>query len=442
MTRILLVTVGGSPEPILAAVAAHQPDEVIFLCSAPPCEAPSLPQVIGAGTPCSHTRPDGTSEQRPNLVTQLGLAGFRPDLQIVELPDPDDLQDCHRRILQCCQALSQRFSRLELCGDYSGGTKTMSAALAMALVDQGAGLSLVAGQRSNLIRIGRSEGIRAMPVATLQASRMLKSQLPLLLRSHFYDRALSALRELKASAPDGLDPVAQEAVQQLETCLPVLMLWDRFRWREALERADDTVLPEVFPALIDWWQRVVEAREWLDHTEPLVPLTGYELVQDLLLNAERRGRRGWYDDAVARLYRALELLAQTYIQLEKGISHQSFWNDEQVQRDRVEWNVNRGVSGLYWWLRQKEAPTGLGGAAGRQWFQLRDLLEARNQSLLGHGLQPVAESEWQALQSRVTNLVTQALEEVGCEQGSPPHQLPGEDLLRIPAVQQFLSPDS
>jgi hypothetical protein len=37
---------------------------------------------------------------------------------------------------------------------------------------------------------------------------------------------------------------------------------------------------------------------------------GYEIVEDLLLNAERRAMQDRYDDAVGRLYRALELLVQ------------------------------------------------------------------------------------------------------------------------------------
>lgn len=438
MTRVLLVTVGGSPDPILAAVATHQPDELIFLCSGSPCEAPSVNQVLGEGRPCSHSGPDGLQESRPNLVSQLGLADFRPDLQLVELPDPDDLVDCHRRIQSCCQELRQRFSRLELCGDYSGGTKTMSAALAMVLVDQGAGISLVAGQRRNLIRIDTSYGSRSVAVGPLRAMRLLQEQLPLLLRSHFYDRAAVPLRELLTLNHDSLDSSNLEAIQQLQECLPVLMLWDRFRWEEALEQAPQTILPEQFPALIEWWQRVVESRRWLDNEQPSVAVTGYELVQDLLLNAERRGRRGWYDDAVARLYRALELLAQTYIQLEKGYDHRTFWDNPQIQRDCRQWNVKRGVGGLYWWLRQAEGGTGLGGAAGSQWFHLRELLDTRNQSLLGHGLRPVQEGEWQALQQRVTNLVSRALSEVGCTQGAPPHQLPGASLLELPAVQLLL----
>jgi len=44
MTRILLVSVGGTPDPIHHAVASHQLDRVVFVVSAPTCQAPSLNQ--------------------------------------------------------------------------------------------------------------------------------------------------------------------------------------------------------------------------------------------------------------------------------------------------------------------------------------------------------------------------------------------------------------
>lgn len=439
MTRVLLVTVGGSPEPIVQAYRAHRPDELIFICSGPPCEAPSLEQVIGKGTPCLHQGTDGHQEQRPNLVTQLGLQGFRPDLQILALPDPDDLADIHRRLKAFCLQLDQRFSQLDLIGDYSGGTKSMSAALAMVLVDKGAALSLVDGKRSNLVRIERSEGIRAVGSAPLRLQRLLEEQLPLLLGDHFYDRAAQMLREWRALNQQGLAHTTLQAIDELECCLDVLMLWDRFCWEEALEQSRACNLGRDCPELMDWWQRVVVAHQLLENQPPQCAVTGYELVQDLLLNAERRGRRGWYDDAVARLYRSLELLAQTYIQLEKGVDHRGFWDDEQIRRDCREWSIRKGVNGLYWWLRRTEGDVGLGGSAGRQWYQLRDLLNARNDSLLGHGLQPVRQADWQSLQQRVSNLVSAVLQEVGCQQGALPQQLPGAALLKLPAAHLLIS---
>jgi CRISPR-associated protein (TIGR02710 family) len=439
MTRVLLVTVGGSPEPILQACRAHQPDEVIFICSAPPCRAPSLGQVLGDGTPCLHVDGDGRQEHRPNLVRQLELQDFQPALQIVALPDPDDLAAIHRQLHSFCRSLAERFSRLEIIGDYSGGTKSMSAALAMVLVEQGAALSLVAGERTNLVRIERSAGTRPVGIAVLQLQRLLQDQLPLLLADHFYDRAGQLLRQWRVLHQESLDAGSLEAISELETSLSVLMLWDRFCWEAALDHSWECQLSRQHPELIAWWKRVVAARQWLEQDDPQAGVTGYELVQDLLLNAERRGRRGWFDDAVARLYRALELLAQTYIQLEKGYNHRSFWDDEQIRRDCNDWSIRRGVNGLYWWLRQTEGAEGLGALAARQWIQLRELLNARNDSLLGHGLLPVRQADWQSLQQRVTNLVTSALQEAGCQQGPLPCQLPGPALLDLPAAQHFLS---
>ena len=438
MTRVLLVTVGGSPEPILKTAEIHQPDELIFICSAPPCPAPSLDQVIGPGTPCLHVDADGIDHWRPNLVHQLGLTDFHADHQIIALADPDDLVAIHQQVQRVCFELKERFSQLELIGDYSGGTKSMSAALAMVLVDQEAAIHLVTGSRSNLVRLDRSDGSRPIAIGPLKASRLLNDQWPQLLASHFYDRAAHSLRELRLMHQPSLDPSSLDAIQQLEEGLAVLMLWDQFHWQDALERATSSHVLNEFPELLSWWQRVDAARALLCKEPSEVAATGYELVQDLLLNADRRGRRGWYDDAVARLYRALELLAQTYIQLELGIDHQSFWDDDQVQRDCQQWKIRRGVGGLYYWLRQTEGATGLGGAAGRQWFQLRDLLDARNHSLLSHGLKPIRQADWQALQGRVNNLVTRALQEAGCQQGAPPHQLPADLILDLPQTRLLL----
>jgi CRISPR-associated protein (TIGR02710 family) len=363
-------------------------------------------------------------------------------LQLVLIPDPDDLADAHRRIHVVCDGLRERFSRLELFGDYSGGTKAMSAALAMALVDQNAGLSLVAGNRSNLIRIDRSRGVRAMAVSDIRMRRLLQEQLPPLLERHLYDQASLLLGEVRQLHAENLDADSLDALTEFQSCLAVLMRWDRFEWSEALQSGVTTCMPEGFGALFAWWQRVDSAQALLFGEAPLVACTGYELVQDLILNADRRGRRGWYDDAVARLYRALELLAQTYIQLELQYNHLDFWEHPDIQRDSAEWRLRRGISGLYRWLRYREGDTGLGGAAARQWAVFKDLLETRNRSLLGHGLQPVLQRDWQSLQARVNDLVSSALQEAGCTQGPTPEQLPGTQLLHLPAAAILLGSSS
>lgn len=440
MTRVLIVTVGGSPDPILKAVELHQPDEVIFACSAPPCERPSLDQVVGEGTPCRHLV-DGQPELRPNLVSQLGLKGFRDDLQLIHLPEPDDLSDCLHRLQGFVQGLHQRFSRLELFGDFTGGTKSMSAALAFALLDQKATVSVVSGRRDNLVRIEKSDGLRILDPLPIITRRLLSDRLPPLLEAHFYERARSMLIDLQRDHSTRFLPTQHEALQGLIAQLEVLSLWDKFSWRVALDRAEAIHFANEWPDLWQWWIRVEAAMHWVDpETDPGLAITGYELVQDLLLNAERRGRRGWFDDAVARLYRASELLAQTYITLELRVDGIADWTASSIKlQSGVQINCG-GVLALYRSLRTFEAPTGLGGIYARQSHELRQLFNARNASLLGHGLQPITEDRWQALQARIANLLTTTLQELHIQQGASPCQLPGTRWLQQPLVTALFNP--
>jgi len=438
MARVLIVTVGGSPEPILRAVQLHQPDEVIFACSAPPCPTPSLDQVIGSGTPCRHTH-DGQVEWRPNLVTQLGLHNFRPDLQIIELPDPDDLQGCLIQLRGFLQSLQHRFSQLHLSGDFTGGTKSMSAALAFALLEHNATLSVVSGPRDNLVRIDRSEGLRIIDPIPFLAHRLLQERLPALLEAHLYGRAAGLLRDFLRDQADRLKAGQTQALTQLVQQLDVLTLWDRFQWREAIDLADTCGFAQLWPDLHAWWLRVDAATEWDSDQPAAVEITGYELVQDLLLNAERRGRRGWYDDAVARLYRATELLAQTYLRLECRFTDPPDWTQSSLQLLTGELVPNTGVRRLYRWLQDRESPDGLGGLYGRQWREFNRLFTARNQSLLGHGLTPMDQASWQSLQNRISNLLVQMLDELGISQGPEPCQLPAQQLLSLPALSSLIN---
>jgi CRISPR-associated protein (TIGR02710 family) len=430
LTRVLLVTVGGSPEPILKAVELHRPEEVIFACSAPPCPTPSIEQVIGEGTPCEH-RIDDRKEYRPNLVTQLNLEGFRPDLQLIELPDPDDLNDCLLRLRAFVESLSARFNQLELCGDFTGGTKSMSTALAFTLFDQQATLSVVSGRRDNLVRIEKSEGLWIVDPIPLLAQRLIEERLPPLLEAHYYERARSLVLDFQREQAQRLSPSQQKALGGLDEQLQVLVLWDRFLWRDALEAAKACRFDQLWSELYACWLRVEAAIDWDPADDPAVAITGYELVQDLLLNAERRGRRGWYDDAVARLYRATELLAQTYIRLELRLA---------TPPDTT------GVMGLYRWLQDYEAirgkgkaERGLGSIYAKHWRELKRLFDARNRSLLGHGLRPIDQPTWQSLQDRVTNLLSIMLRDLEIEQGPPPSQLPGLALLRQPLLHNLLN---
>jgi hypothetical protein len=82
MLKILLITVGGSHQPIVTAISSLNPDRVIFLCSDGPKGSKS--QVIGEGKPCEVRRGTEVIDKLPNIPTQVGLGDrFQQDRDLV-----------------------------------------------------------------------------------------------------------------------------------------------------------------------------------------------------------------------------------------------------------------------------------------------------------------------------------------------------------------------
>jgi CRISPR-associated protein (TIGR02710 family) len=445
MNCLLLVTVGGSPDPVIFAVQALRreqaaiPVEVVFICSVDPCPKPSLEQVIGDGFPCMHFLPDGSQQAGANLLRQLEITDFVPEQHLVGIPDPDDLADAYQRIRDHIQKLRRNGFRGRIRGDYTGGTKSMSAALAMACVQLGIDIGVVNGPRTNLEKVDQSESTRLMDIAPLHATHQLESQLKPILSMHNYGEAAQLLWQYLQNHGRRISAETSEDAEELLSIVEVQETWDRFQWQEALERAKQLSLAAQAPELVAWWQRVVMARACMDGQAPGGEMTGYELVQDLLLSAERCGRRAHYDDAVARLYRALELLAQTYITLELKITPESNWEkDRCTLLDGTQLKVaGAGITALYKWLEEYEPEQGLGRIFRRRKHQFYELLRARNRSLLAHGFSPLSQRSWTALQADVTYFVDQILKQPGFQQGAPPCQLLGSGLLKLPAAQRL-----
>lgn len=154
--KTLLITVGGSFQPIVTSINSLQPDRIIFIAS--DGDKGSKTQVIGEGTPCEVRRGAEVIDRLPNIPTQVGIQDkFRPDQDLILIPNPDDLSECYRLITQCIRNL-QETTEDTIMADYTGGTKTLSASLVLAAVDAGIELYLtMAGTRDNLIKVERGE---------------------------------------------------------------------------------------------------------------------------------------------------------------------------------------------------------------------------------------------------------------------------------------------
>lgn len=409
-STILVVTVGGASAPIVSAIQAHQPEFVAFIGSKDQVGKPqsgSYMTVDGSGEPC-----DVRDEQKcpsckarivkrqskPSIVSQAGLSPER--YQVIQV-EPDDLNDAYGAIRDLLADLRRRFPDAMLIGDYTGGTKTMSAALMLAVIERGdATPSLMVGQRSNLQRI--DDGTE---MATAVDTRSWRVQRSLDLAADLFDNYdyAAAQHSLEGVIRDiGLTPALRNTIQRRVQICRGFDAWDRFDHAEAHQ------LLQPF------------AKELGAHFTALLALSGkgkavgYEHVFDLVHNAERRAKRGRYDDAVARLYRAVELLAQRRLE----INFNQYTGDIDIAalpesvRERYaarragDGKVRLGLQDAYQLLSDLEDPLGTAFASVRS--PLSNALATRNQSILAHGMTPLSAGLYSELRQQFEALLTTA----------------------------------
>ena len=129
---LLICTVGGSPEPIVAALKHWRPSRVLFV-------------------PSKQSRPEVEAKILP-LALQEGFALEIGCYDFIELPDPQDFTACVRKMRDLAPEVSRWLARgpdYAVVVDYTGGTKTMSAALALQAHPWGCRFAYVGGSEAH-----------------------------------------------------------------------------------------------------------------------------------------------------------------------------------------------------------------------------------------------------------------------------------------------------
>ncbi len=145
--------------------------------------------------------------------------------------------------------------------------------------------------------------------------------------------------------------------------------------------------------------------------EPKVILM--KLSKILLLNAERRAKQERYDDAVGRLYRALELLAQIRLLVTYDIKTgdvdieklpEPLRNEYEKMRSPDKGKIQLALKKSYELLA--EFPNDpIGRLYQENANRIINALETRNNSLFAHGFQPITESDYQKVSEVFVNFI-------------------------------------
>jgi hypothetical protein len=385
MSTILLLTVGGSHQPIVTSIGQHRPDSVHFLCSDDVGKTRgSYVQVIGEGLVLKSHK-DLDKPDLPNIVT---LAGLKPEqFHVHKIRQFDNLNDCYLETARLIEQIRGACPAARIVADYTGGTKSMTAGLAAAALDDGrCDISLVAGQRSDLVAVqDQSEFVRPVHVWDAQAIRRMRAAREQL-RRFDYAAAEHILRD--AAARFAGDNTLQQLQRGIALCR-AFDAWDKFKHDASR------------PLLQPYRAQFVSHCRVLDALAGRAAGHGLEAVEDLLCNAERRAAQERYDDAVGRVYRAIELTAQVWLQARYGINTSAVATDAVPEPCRGKLERLRAEDGAIkigllsaWDLIAAFDADPLGRRFATRRGRLLDFLSVRNSSLFAHGQRPVAESDY------------------------------------------------
>ncbi|MCS6891190.1 MAG: TIGR02710 family CRISPR-associated CARF protein [Rhodovarius sp.] len=391
MSLILIASVGGSPNPIASAIAAKRPDFVLFLAT----------EDVG--------KQPGSAGQVPEILAKAQRP--RQPHEVLIVP-PDDPEATFLALRDRLARLRAEHPRAELLFDYTGGTKSMTGALFQAAIaTEGAAVQFMLGQRDDLHKVkDGTERPTRIAIEWLLAERT-EARLRAAWESFDYATAAAGFAKLHGDlgshekAPEGM----RQRLSDLAEVSRAFDLWDRFRHLRHDRKDKGPIVEEVLRPLV---ARHPALKPWLERTRACATSVPARIL-DLWRNAERCAARGRYDDAVARLYRLTEWVAQWWLQHKHGINSGAVdWSritPQEVARAGLSEQMGKTtLSGFAqaWKLIAAKEPEGPVARFLTAPFphedpkktgegRLRDMLELRNKSILAHGERPLSKEDWE-----------------------------------------------
>jgi CRISPR-associated protein (TIGR02710 family) len=403
--KLMVCSVGGSPEAIVASITTERPAKVIFVPS------PQTRDQIETGE-------DSIVHRLQRAECPLGPAQY----EIKPVTNAEDLEECVRTIRglepEIMGWLARGGTGIEyaVAVDITGGTKCMSAALALVARRWPCEFCYVGGQERTkggvgVVVSGKERFVyHANPWQTL--GYQFIEDATLLFNQGNYAAAALLLQEACRRVPEG---ALKRELGTVKQWVEVYETWDRFDHKAASGKVRSVQknlndLRHALPSHAEELEKALSAAgEIVAELQSAEPTDRW--VFDLLGNASRRARQGRFDDAVARLYRAIEASAQIRLR-DHGFSDTGNVTLESLPEAlRSRWRSRAEADSLKLSLQDDyDLLCALGDPLGKRFFDLKlndkgSSLSMRNQSILAHGFQSVGDGAFQALWQKALRLL-------------------------------------
>jgi len=329
-----------------------------------------------------------------------------PEREEVLIKDMNDVNGIYEEVSKKLRELKEK--GYDLVVDFTSGTKAMSAGAVLAATSENATISYVAGKRvgGKVVR-GEEQVLSYSPVKGMVDSEI--KILRELFNTYQYESCMEVIKRIEEMTSD---PEITERLKRYRQLVEGYSLWDRFDHKKALEilRAFDHSIVN-----IERNKKILLKMERENYEN-------YDLlIVDILNNARRRMEEGKYDDAMARLYRTVELIAQYRLKMKYEIdtSDVDTWHLKTLGMERKvleKYEELRDEKGKIKLGLKKdfELLQDLGDEVGKKFLEdkkMQDLLSRRNNSILAHGLVPVKQEDAERMFESVREYVELVVED-------------------------------
>ena len=397
MKKIMILSLGGSPEPLRKSIAEHQPDILIFFAS--------HDSVIKSG------------EVLQGLATKP-----KTETEIAE--NPNSLYECYKAAKRCVdRAARHELPEQDIIVDYTGGTKVMSAALLLATAGHSFGFNYVGGDMRSKDGLGVVQNGHEQMYEDMNPWAAFAEEERRQIITLFNARRYGAVIQIMENYNRGLPPQIESYFKFVRQLSNGFLFWDQFQHKKALDCLQKGVAAldqhlKYYPGdLYD--QLKEELQHHIEYLSNLLRKTNQMqnfdaiIIKELINNARRRIQDKSFDDAAARIYRALELYGQLCFQKAMGCSNDKAKPEKIPQALRDEFirkycdphtNLMKLPLQATFMVLQSA-----GHVEGQRFFEcekkIKDIQSSRNHSILAHGIQPVTEHSAQSIMETVTDFV-------------------------------------
>ena len=341
---------------------------------------------------------------------------FGDEFDYYEFIQIDEIDD-FKTYFEAFKSKIRELSDYKVIIDYTSGTKTMTMSAAFASMLFRKNLFFIGGERENGVVIKGTEKLITQNLYPIYDDLMI-NKIKELFNTNRFEAGKVLIDDLVGGSDDK---------RIFSKLFEIYSYFDNVDYKNAYPLFGTEFLEEISERWPDLSQQFLNNRISLDAMQKIdfensdkkvfkrdsFKYGSYRILASLLNNARRRCEEHKYDDAIARLYRSLELIAQIQLKIQYGLNSSNINVDSlrsrnisneyivelENSKDNVSGEIKLGLAQDFDLLYQLDDE--LGKFYHENKNEIRDCIIFRNKSILAHGLTSQSKENYHNLEKWV-----------------------------------------